>query len=556
MTYLEEYANAVLSGEIAACHRIKQVYAHLLDKLKHPETYKPWVFDEGRANQPIEFIEPFCKQAQGRNRGKPLKLELFQKAKHQAVFGFIHEETGERQYQEVLDIRGRKNGKTTELAADANYMMLGDGEGSPEVYFIATKLDQAKKGFSEAHKMIMQSDMLKKYLRKRQSDIWCDMNFGTMQALASNSNSLDGLNGHFVVIDELAAIQKRDLYDLMKQSMSARFQPLLNCITTNGFVRNSIYDTQYAYAIKVLDSYDQGKVIDERFLPLIYELDDRDEWDKESCWIKANPGLGTIKSIDKLRGYVEKAKKDPAFKATVMVKDFNMTETSASAWLTYKTLNNQTKFELNKMAFRYCIGGFDGSDTTDLTNAKALCMRPNDNHLYYVSMYWLPEETLIQRSNEDSAPYELWERQGYLRVSKGYKISFYDVLEWYKELRDVHDIYVLYVGYDPWHVDVSVLEAFKNEFGREAMIPVRQGAKTLSSPMKSFKADLDAKLIVYNDNPIDKMCLANTEIKTDINNNIQPVKGIDVRKRIDGTIGFLNSYVVFNDKRDEYLTLI
>lgn len=556
MTYLEEYAQAILSGKINSCHRTKQVYAHLLDKLKHPEKYKPWVFDEERGNEPIRFIESFCKQAQGKNMGSPLKLELFQKAKHQAVFGFIHEETGERQYQEVLDIRGRKNGKTTELAADATYMILGDGEGSPEVYFIATKLDQAKKGFSEAHKMIRQSEALNKYLKKRQADIWCEMNFGTMQALASNSNSLDGLNGHFVVIDELAAIQKRDLYDLMKQSMSSRFQPLLNCITTNGFIRNSIYDSQYEYSIKVLDSYDTDRILDERFLPIIYELDDRDEWDKEECWIKANPGLGTIKKIEKLRGYVKKAKQDPAFKATVMVKDFNMTETSASAWLTFKTLNNTETFDFDKMAFRYGIGGFDGSDTTDLTNAKVLCRRPNDERLYFLSMYWLPEETLIQRSLEDNAPYELWERQGHLRVSKGNKINFYDVLEWYKELKNIHDVYVLYIGYDPWHVDDSLLEAFNNEFGKGVMIPVRQGTRTLSSPMKSFKADLDSKLIVYNNNPIDKMCLANTEIKTDINNNIQPIKGIDVRKRIDGTIGFLNSYVVYGDKRDEFLSLV
>ena len=117
MTYIEEYYNKIMSGEIVACHRIKQVYSMLVDKLHHPEKYQPYIFDEDLANLPIDFIETFIKQAQG-DLGANLKLELFQKAKHQAVFGFVHKDTYLRQYNEVLDIRGRKNGKTTELAAD------------------------------------------------------------------------------------------------------------------------------------------------------------------------------------------------------------------------------------------------------------------------------------------------------------------------------------------------------------------------------------------------------------------------------------------------------
>ena len=123
MTYIEEYYNKIMSGEIIACKRIKQVYTMLVDKIHHPEKYDPWVFDKEYADDAIDFIETFCKQAQG-DLGASLKLELFQKAKHQAVYGFVHKKTRLRQYQEVLDIRGRKNGKTTELAADELYMLV------------------------------------------------------------------------------------------------------------------------------------------------------------------------------------------------------------------------------------------------------------------------------------------------------------------------------------------------------------------------------------------------------------------------------------------------
>jgi phage terminase large subunit-like protein len=552
MTYIEEYYNKIMSGEIIACKRIKQVYSKLVDDLYNPKDN--WVFDEELANRPIEFIETFCKQTQG-NLGAKLKLMLFQKAKHQAVFGFVDKNTKLRKYQEVLDIRGRKNGKTTELAADELYMLVGDGEGSPEVYNIATKLEQAKKGFNECYKMAQQSPELNKHLKKRKSDIYFHANYGTLQALASNSNGLDGLNSHMVTIDELAAIKNRDIYDLMKQSMSSRRQPLLNCITTNGFVRNSIFDAQYEYACKVLD----GKIKDDRFLAFIYELDDKDEWDQEEMWIKANPGLGVIKKVEFLRDCVNKAKADPAFKATVMVKDFNMKENSASAWLRWDELNNETKFDIKSMGFRYGIGCFDLAETTDLASAKVLCMRPNDENIYVISMYFIPEEKLNfmeDNKEDDNVPYKLWEKQGLLRVCPGNKVNKFDMFEWFKEIRDKFDIYIPWIGYDDWHVDDSLLQAYKDEFGAEAMIKVRQGVYTLSSPMKELKADLCAHKVIYNNNSIDKWCLSNTEIKTDINGNIQPIKGMDRRKRIDGAVSLIIGYVVLKDKMSEYENLI
>lgn len=552
MTYIEEYYKKINTGEINACQRIKQQYKKLVDDLYEPKAN--WVFDEELAKLPIEFIENFCKQAQG-DLGASLRLELFQKAKLEAVFGFVDKDTKLRKYLEVLDIRGRKNGKTTELSATEIYMLVGDGEGSPEIYNIATKFEQAQKGFQECYKMIQQSPELSKHLKKRKSDIYFPANYGTIKALASNSNGLDGLNAHMVTIDELAAIKNRDIYDLMKQSMSSRRQPLLNCITTNGFIRNSIFDSQYDYACKVLD----GKINDERFLAFIYELDDADEWDKEECWIKANPGLGKIKSVKFLRDCVNKAKSDPSFKATVMVKDFNMKENSASAWLRYDELNNETKFNIKDMGFRYGIGCFDLSETTDLSSANILCKRKGDNNVYYISMYWIPEEklNLLETNKEyDMVPYKLWEQQGLLRVCPGNKVNKYDMLEWFKEIRDEYDIYIPWIGYDPWHVDDSLLQSYKDEFGPNSMIKVRQGVYTLSAPMKEMKADLCAKKIIYNNNPIDKWCLSNLEIKTDINGNIQPVKGIDNRKRIDGAVSKIIGYVVLKDKESEYDTII
>lgn len=284
MTYLEEYARAVLSGKVVACRRIQQIYTILLNKLLHPEKYEPWVFDESLTKIPIDFIETFCKQAQGK-MGTPLKLELFQKAKFQAIFGFMHKETRLRQYNECLTIEGRKNGKSSESAAINLYLLMGDGEGAPEIYNIATMLDQAKIGFEYAYKMVKQSPVLRKHIRKRMSDLYFSHNLGIIKPLASNSNSLDGLNAHGVTIDELSAIKNRDIYDLMKQSMSARQQPLLFCITTNGFVRDSIFDSQYDYACSVLD----GKVKSYNPEAEVYDDPDRPGQHLKKQWVDHTP---------------------------------------------------------------------------------------------------------------------------------------------------------------------------------------------------------------------------------------------------------------------------
>lgn len=550
MTYLEEYGTKVLNGEIVACEKIKRIYDKLLNDAVSPGEYH---FDANIAKRHIVFIERFCKQAQGK-MGEPLRLELFQKAKLEAIFGFVDDDNL-RKYREVLDIRGRKNGKTTEMSAVCLDLLVNDQEGSPEIYTIATKLDQAKKCFDEADKMRRQSPILAKEIRKRMSDLYFAPNMGVIKALASNSNSLDGLNAHGVIIDELAAIKNRDIYDLMKQSMSSRKQSILFCITTNGFVRDNIFDSQYEYASSVL----RGETKDDKFLPFIYELDSPDEWDKPECWIKANPALGTIKSVEYLTDMVAKAKADPSFKPTVLVKDFNLKQTSESSWLTFEETES-AEADLGDYRFDYCIGGFDAADTTDLNAATALCKRPGDDKIYRKSMYWIPESVITEqerkgsRRGRDSVPYDLWISQGYMRTCPGNKCDKRIFLDWFRELKYDEDLYPIFIGYDPWHISDELLWDFKCEFGPNAMIPVRQGVITLSEPMKNLKADLQAKRIVY-DNPIDQWCLINTCIKTDVNGNIQPIKSADRTQRIDGTAAFLDAYRVLMDREGEYTNL-
>ena len=288
MNYIKEYLQQIENGKIIVGKKVKKEYKKLLKESE--DSSLPFYFDEEIGNRPIEFIERFCKQAEG-EIGKPIKLELFQKAYIQALFGFVYRDTKLRRFNETLFLVGRKNGKTTLLSAIALYMMIADGEGSAECYSVATKKDQASKAFKSACAMRAQSPEIRALITKRRTDMYMPSTFSSFEPLSSDSDTLDGLNSHLVIIDELHAIKDRNLYEVMKQSTSSRRQPLVVMITTAGTVRECIFDDIYEYANNVLD----GVIKNDAFLPILYELDKADEWKDIKCWQKANTGLGTIK---------------------------------------------------------------------------------------------------------------------------------------------------------------------------------------------------------------------------------------------------------------------
>ena len=290
MNYIKEYIDKINSKEIIVGKKVKTIYEKLLKE--SDDKSLPFYFDEEKGNRPIEFIETFCKQAEG-EIGKPIKLELFQKAYIQALFGFIYRGTGLRRFNETMVLVGRKNGKTTMLSAIALYMMIADGEGSAECYSVATKKDQASKAFKSACSMRSQSPEIKAIVNKRRSDMYMPTTFSSFEPLSSDSDTLDGLNSHLVIIDELHAIKDRNLYEVMKQSTSSRRQPLVVMITTAGTVRECIFDDIYDYANNILN----GTVKNDSFLPVLYELDKTEEWKDISCWQKANPRTRNDKAI-------------------------------------------------------------------------------------------------------------------------------------------------------------------------------------------------------------------------------------------------------------------
>jgi len=570
---IREYWQAIQAGREVVSKKVYKTYKHLIWKLDNPGEY---FYSPARANHVIEFFENYCHHSKGKFGGKMVELELWEKALLAAVFGFIDVE-GNRQYRKCGLIVGKKNGKSLLASGVGLYMLTADGEPGPEVYAVATKRDQAKIIWQEAKRMVKKSPSLLKRIRALVAELCSDFNDGNFKPLASDSDTLDGLNVHCALMDEIHQWKNgRALYDIIADGVTAREQPLIFMTSTAGVIREDIYDQEYEEAEKLINGYeDPDGYHDDHTIFFIYELDNRSEWTDPNCWKKANPGLGTIKNYKTLADKVKKAMQNPALVKNLVCKEFNIRETSSEAWLTFEELDNRDTFQLDPAAKRflwrhkegedwqeielpyprYGIGGADLSSTTDLTAAKVLFMVPGCPKIFTLSMYWLAEDLLEKRINEDHIPYDKWHDRGLLRLSPGNKVHQKHVKEWFVEVQESLDIYVTYVGYDSWSAPYWV-EDMESYFGDSAMIAIHQGKKTLSDPMKRLKNDLSSKVIVYNNNPIDKWCLANTSYEEDKNGNIQPHKTSKPTRRIDGTAALLDAYTVLQDKQEEYESMI
>lgn len=547
MNYILEYYKAIEDGRLVVSKRVKNQYAKLVDAINNPQGV--YIFDEQRAGKPITFIETFCKHSKGEWAGKAVELELFQKAFISALFGFIHKDTGLRQYREAMLYVARKNGKSTLLAGIALYMLVADNEAGAEVYSVATKRDQAKLIFDETHNMIKQNGNLLKHIKKRKTDLYFTATFSRFEALSKDSGSMDGLNAHCVIIDELHGIKDRNLYEVMKQSQSARRQPLLIMITTAGTVRECIFDDMYDYACKVCD----GTFEDNTFLPVLYELDELEEWTNPQAWQKANPALGTIKKLEDLQAKISRAENSPNDLNGVLVKDFNIRNTINTAWLTLDDISNDAVFELSQFYNSFAIGGADLSITKDLTCATLLTMDKETQQRYITQMYWLPKANFEKRVKVDKIPYDKWLERGLLRLCEGNSINYGDVTAWFVEMANKHQIYPQWVYYDSYSAKYWVEEMEASGF---TMVRCIQGAKTLSLPLQMMGADLQAKKINYNNSPILKWCLTNTGVQTDRNGNIVPVKNQAAKQRIDGTASMLDAYVGLYEHYNEFLEVL
>ena len=554
-----EYYSQIKDGKVTVSRKVQRIYQKLAEDLSGSTGADGTMYhySPSRANHILEFAENYCRHSKGKLGGQLVVLELWEKAMLAAMFGFIDDE-GRRRYREVVLIVAKKNGKSLISSIVGLYLQVGDGEPGAEVYAVATKKDQAKIIWGEAKRMVNKSPELRKLIKPLVGEMDCAVNESVFKPLASDTDTLDGLNVHGALMDEVH--QWRDgmaLYNIIADGTTAREQPMTLITTTAGVVREDIYDNKYEYAAKVIIGYDDpdAGIVDDHFLPFIYELDAREEWEDERCWPKANPGLGTIKNIRQLRDKVRKAQQSPDLQRNLLCKEFNIRETSGGSWLSFDDINNETLFDVAELRPRYGVGGADLSSTDDLTAACVIFMLPECSDIYVIPMFWIPADLVERHINEDKVRYDIWIDKGWVRTCPGNRINPDVVREWFLEVQSEYDIYLNLVGYDSWSAELWVNE-MKRSFGDSTMRPVIQGKKTLSNPMKMLAKDLQAHKIIYNNNGVLKWCMANTCVDEDRNGNIQPIKSRKPTQRIDGLAALLDAYTVLQDNLNDYLSVI
>lgn len=547
-----EYWNLMESGQEVVSKKIYYTYQKIIKDLNDKES--EYFYSNQRANHAIEFIENYCKHSKGEMGGKPVLLELWQKAMIAATFGFIDIE-GNRKYHRCILIIAKKNGKSLLASAIGLYLMIADSEPGAECYAVATKKDQSKIIWSEAKKMVRKSPALLKRIKPLVAELNSDTNDSIFKPLASDSDSLDGLNVHGVLMDEIHQWKNgQSLYSIMVDGTIARRQPLILITSTAGTIRQDIYDTIYNDCERIINGYiglDTYK--DDRTICFIYELDDRKEWKDPKCWKKANPNIGVSFKFSYLEEKVNQAKQNEKLVKNLLCKHFDMPETGSESWLSYEQLINKATYDLKVLKPKYGIAGIDLSSTTDLTCASVIFRVPNDPALYVKQMYWLPSDRLEQKIIQDKVPYDIWMEQGLLRLSEGNKINYKDVTKWLLEVQNELGIYLYKIGYDR-ALSTYLVDEIEQYFGK-ITVPVAQGKYTFNIPMRNFAADLEKGIINYNNNPLTLWNLANASVTIDTNSNMYLCKTSDSTKRIDGVASLLDAYIVYLDEYNNYIAM-
>ena len=552
MTYLEEYAELIKTGEVVAGHWIKAQVRKLVEEMDDER----FIYDTEEAEKRIRFMQTMCLQSKQPYYMQPLKLMPWQLAWIEALYSFKMADTGFRRFTEGLLKVARKNGKSSLFAADATRDLFV-GEGGTDICCASNDDRQAKLIWSEIGGMRQRLDPKKLITGQNLTEITNKTKNITVFRLSSKTQNKDGFNISKTYLDESHDICEEngqsEIAEACWRGMSSKDEPLfLNC-TTEGFNRDCYLDHKTEYAKKVIS----GEIDDDHFIAFLFEQDSEQEiWQDERSWEKSNPSLRYgVKKISKLRRDVEAAKHDKATRIHLLTKDFNIPQTTAQSWLMLEDYDYPQKaIDLEDFRGSFILGAVDLAATTDLANAKALIMKPGDRRKYILRMYFAPENKL--ETNDDKAAgarYEEWARDGLLTVHDGNEVDISAVADWFYMLYKSYGLKPYKIGYDQRYAKTFLDRC--EEYGFETVM-LAQG-RDLSTAMKLTEAELKSRLVEYGGNEMDKWNLKNCCCKVDNVGNIQPVKPRGQHgTKIDGAVTLIMALEVYRRYRSEYTALI
>lgn len=486
-------------------------------------------FDEKAAGVAVKFFL-LLTHNKGQWAGQPMVLEAWQQFYIASIFGWKRAD-GTRRFRESYLEVARKNGKSTLGSGVCLLLLVLDGEAGAEIYTAATKKEQARIVFGDAQNMVRKSTALSNRVKVQQHSIFVASTLSKMVPMSSDSKTEDGLNPHGIYIDEYHAHPNDGLYSVLKSATGARRQPLLSIITTAGFNRLG----PCAQLRKSLAGLLEGKFTDDSYFALIYSLDEEDDWNDESTWVKANPNLGVSVGLDYLREQHLAAVRLPSQQVPFKTKNLNIWTDSAVTWIASEVwaLGNAGT-PAPELLGRKCWGGLDLASTRDIT--ALVFVFPKEGGAFDVlCWFWIPEDTVDLRTEKDGVPYRQWVDEGLIVATPG-NVTDYNFVK--AQIQALCELYLVQmIDYDRYNASQTIID-LTNE--GVPMQPFGQGFISMNAPTKELeKLALKGQVHHYGHPVLAWMC-GNIEIQRDAADNIKINKGKS-KEKVDGMVALVEA---------------
>lgn len=529
-----KYAEDVINGKIVACKWIKLACQRHIDDLLRDDVY----FDPAKADRAIGFIETF-KHYKGDFAGRKFVMMDWQKFIVASIFGWLKTKDDKRKYKYAFIEIPRKNGKTFLAAGIANYMLCADGEGGAEVYCTATKKDQAKRAWKDMQTLIVKSKNPQFIQRFKMRSKPEEIEFPETESIAiplgrdKDGLTLDGLNPHCVVMDEIHAWKSFDYWNVLNSALGARSQPLMLMITTAGYLLEGVGKNQEKMAMNILS----GTAESDDYFAAIYTIDKDDDIEDPATWEKANPCYGITVNREKFQSFINLAKQNPDLMREFKTKWLNIWVYQVESWLDMDYWEKCfVDIEPEELKGLRCYGGLDLAQVNDLS-AFILLFPPQDwlERWTVVSKFWCPAENIMEKANDSGNPYHVWAEKGLINATSG-NVTDYNFIQ--------QDVINMVADYDLQGIAFDrtfsgqIIQNMQDELGEDSLIQFAQGFMTISSPAKELDRKIRGEEMNHLNHPILNWMAGNTVVAIDANGNIKPDKAKSESK-IDGIVSLI-----------------
>lgn len=552
-SFLLEYHARIECGEILVGQELWQELQNLKEDFLNDAFY----YDTEDALLRIDFMERCVRLTKSPYYNKPMVLMLWQKAFIEAVYSFKMSATTFDRFKKVILLIARKNTKSETCSALGLSELIVGNEGA-DIVCSSNDDMQASITYDAIDTMRRLIDPNDLDTKRNQRFILNKTNGSKIFKLSDRTKNKEGRNIDFAIVDETHEMKENVIGKSIEQSQSLKDNPKFINITTEGFVVDGYLDDELKKARAVINGEDDS-LSGQRLLPWLYTQDSENEvWQDRRTWVKSNPTLGIIKKWDYLEEQVDVARKSKADRIFVLSKDFNIKQNNVQTWLNLEDYNYSAIYDLEDFHGCVCLGAVDLSETTDLTCAKILLMKPGDNTKYIYTMYFIPQSKLEDSDDWNAgARYRDWAKSGILTITEGNDIDLSLVADWFYKLYKDYNIKLWKCGYDQrfskdW---ISRMGFYGWTKENEDLVLILQNAQTLSNALKLCEADLRHQLVNYNENVMDRWCFKNAGLKIDDHSQCLCVK-TERSKRIDGAVTLIILYEMYRRYRTEYKQII